>query len=152
MCTRAAVFAVVFATAALAVGLGAPAAHASPLCVDGDDDTDDAPQAAPERVILPCALADGAAGCADAAVYVLTTGGVLLCEIDIPALTQQGEAPIVEDTPGVPASISVAASAYAVPVDLPALPPLLVRDAPRAPAQHPGHRRDVVLTEAPPPS
>jgi hypothetical protein len=152
--------------------VAAAGAHASPLCVDGTDDaSDDLPAALASgangananaadrvaeeaRVILPCAVADTGNGCADASIYVLTTGGVLLCQIDIPALAAGGQAlPEVEQIPGTPPPSSSGTAAVAgLPPAGAVLPPVLVRDALRAPADECGTASDGYTRLSTPPS
>ena len=142
------------------------AAHASPLCVDtadghdspeGDDVAvgvgEDSP--APERVILPCALADNGNGpsakCNDAAIYIVTTGGVLLCQIDIPALEAQNGLPAVDQKPATAASSTTFASP-ALPAAPPRVPVALVRDVVTAAAAPIGAPCDGYARHTTPPS
>ncbi len=147
----------------LAVASFAMPAHAFQLCEEGKADADaDEPAAAepePERVILPCALADGvsmggAAGCADAAVYVVTTAGVLLCQIDIPALADAGSGAHFEDAPALPAPppSSAFTAAAAAAASGARLPPVFARVLAAAPTDGAGGLRDGHARFSVPPS
>jgi hypothetical protein len=146
----------VVALVALALGSASfsGSALASPVCdPDGDDSSDDTPALTDARVILPCAIADTPNGCADAAIYVMTTGGVLLCEIDIPALVEGTGLPEVEQTPAAPTATSFAtALVVGMPPAEPGLAPVIVRDLPvRAACDH-GEARDGFTRRHIPPS
>lgn len=103
-----------------------------------------------DRVILPCVLAEMGPSCADATVYVMTTGGVLLCQMDIPALAAGG-LPQVERTPASPPASS-AFFAAALPGTVPALPFALVRELPSASFDSGGAPRDGFVSLSCPPS
>lgn len=100
-----------------------------------------APVAAPvvaPRVILPCAVAErvftanGDLACADATLYVVTHAGMLLCEVDVPALVASSM-PTVERAPGATLSASSAFSAAGLSPSITSILPPLVVDLPRAP-------------------
>jgi hypothetical protein len=129
--------------ALVALALSSAALRASPVCDTDGDESDDAPAFVDSRVILPCAIADTPNGCADAAIYVMTTGGVLLCEIDIPALVERSTLPEVEQIPGAPAApSSAAASLIGMPPSTSHAPPVLVRELPAHASCVDGEARD----------
>ena len=87
----------------------------------------------PVRLILPCALAEhalvasGYPSCADAAIYIVTDAGVLLCQIDVSALASS--IPLhIESAPVANMSTSSAFAASAVPACGAALAPPLAVD------------------------
>lgn len=129
----------------------------SPDSPDSPDD-DDGPLAepaehgAPEEpsLILPCVLAEMGPSCADATFYLVTTTGILLCQMDIPALAAGG-LPQVERTPArLPASSAFFAAA--LPVEVAAVPPALVRELPAADVDDAGLARDGFARSSCPPS
>jgi hypothetical protein len=107
----------------------------------------DVEEAAAPTVILPCSLADAGAGawgaaCADASFYVVNPAGVLLCQIELPALSTSG-LPQVERTPATPAPGSSSTFfAAGLPAPLVRLPAPLVVDLPPPPTAPPGAARD----------
>jgi hypothetical protein len=139
--------------ALVALALASASLRASPVCDTDGDESDDTPALTDARVILPCAIADTPNGCADAAIYVMTTGGVLLCAIDIPALVEGTGLPEVEQTPAAPTATSVASAlVIGMPPAEHGLAPVIVRDLPvRASCDH-GEARDGFTRRHIPPS
>ncbi len=87
----------------LSLGLCSVAASASPLCDVDDERADRGESAEPadavvegvafleglEELIIPCAMVESdqlGPWCVDAAVYLVTTSGTLLCRVSLPAV------------------------------------------------------------------
>jgi hypothetical protein len=153
---------VVLAVAVAAgAALAAPAASAFPTC---DEEisfelaapvpaTAPAPAAAPlaagpvadaELPVLPCAMVEsGLLGpaCGDAAFYVVTQAGVLLCSVDVDVFgAQDTSLPTVERAPAAPpSSVSFGLQASAVVPKAVAVPPCAVVDV-SVPAPQQAHK------------
>ncbi len=114
--------------------LAAPAA-ASGVC-------EDARTPAPQRrddaeLILPCAIAEsGVLGpaCQDAPMYVVTHGGVVLCQVDLAVVLPGSSTPFVTTRPALPAQHhSSSGQEPALPSATPLLRAQTSGDAARAP-------------------
>jgi hypothetical protein len=126
------------------------AARASALAECEEALADPEPSLSRGRLILPCAVADnalqnGGLACADAAVYVVTHDGVLLCQIDVPTLAPS-TSPQIERAPAATLSTSTAFAAAGLWGQVSALPPPLVVELtavvrPRASMPHDGFSR-----------
>lgn len=153
MAPRSTWLAILSFAALLFAGFAARPAAAIPATLTAceEDGHSDEVQATPEpaRMILPCSLAEhafvspssGDPSCADAAIYLVTDAGVLLCQIDVSALASSS-LPHIEKAPPATFATSTAFSAGGIPAVGAALPPPLVVDLAAVPGPAPALPRD----------
>jgi hypothetical protein len=138
----------------LASLLAAAPAAASGICDPEHPEDDFAPDAgSPDAgiqiadAIVPCAMAENGffgPACADAPVYVVTTGGVVLCQVNLAVVAPSGAALQISARPVAPLSTSWSFTApHAVAAYAPRLPAPVVDTAARCPVAVRGPPADV---------
>ena len=137
--TRALAFAL-----ALALAGAAPAA-ASGICDPENPEGDEIVEQL--DAIIPCAMAENGffgAACADAPVYVVTTTGVVLCQVSLAVVAPTGSTTEISARPVAPLGTTWSFTApHALASFAARLPPPVIDDAPRSPVALRGPPADV---------